>query len=95
MVWFFDTNGDNKLDKAEFLQFWFFALGRAGGVYCDADFQIAWHEVKNYDGCVSLGELTSWIYNECPTPSRYLSSAGPGGAEDEGEEWTYVEGDTN
>ncbi len=81
MVWFYDTNGDNKLDKAEFLQFWMYALGRAGGVYCDADFQSAWHDVKNCDGYVTICELKHWIYNECPYSWHYLSSTGKEDAE--------------
>ncbi len=53
------------LDKAEFLQFWMYALTRAGGIYCDEDFQKAWHEITHHTfpfvENVNVINFTDWI----------------------------------
>ena len=45
MLGLYDANRDGFVDKAEFLQFWMYALAQAGGIYYDADFQRAWDEL--------------------------------------------------
>ncbi len=84
-LWWWGTLTLNALDKEEFLKLWFYFLSRAGGVYCDEDFQNAWNAITYsptywpwtlpaFNGTVNNGNFPGWIYDQCYCNPRLFAA---------------------